>query len=53
MKKKTSKRLSLHRETLATLEKDQIQQADGAGPCHASGSCPPPPTADDPTCIIC
>lgn len=44
MRKKSPKKLTLHRETLAYLDDLHLAAAPGAGPCHASGSCPPPST---------
>jgi hypothetical protein len=55
MKKKT-KRLSLSRETLASLRNDQLEVALGGLSqkpiicCGMSDSCPPPPSAGDTTC---
>jgi hypothetical protein len=61
VKKKNAKRLSLHRETLATLIEDRLRQADGGASmtcpkvccstCTASYSCPPPPTGAGETCL--
>ena len=56
MKSKRTKRLNVSRETLASLEGARLQAADGGlsggcNPCHASFSCPPPPTADEETCL--
>ncbi len=45
MKRKISKKLTLSRETLAHLDLLRLAGvAGGGGPCHASGSCPPPST---------
>jgi len=53
MKKRSLKKLTLHRETLVQLDPLQLQTAPGAGFCNASGSCPPPSTqaCSDGTCL--
>lgn len=49
--KKTTKKLTLHRETLLRLEEERLAEAAGGLTdkgvcCTGSGSCPPPPSAD-------
>ena len=50
MKKRVSKKLTLSRETLASLD---LAEVTGGVTCHASGSCPPPSTqaCSDGTCL--
>jgi len=65
MKKRTSKRLSLHRETLLQLEDTPLGEVAGAintqyscavqccSTCNASKSCPPPPTGNNELSCLC
>jgi hypothetical protein len=55
MKKKVMKgKLSLSRETLVQLENERVAVVVGASGrpicCTASGSCPPPPSAETGCC---
>jgi hypothetical protein len=52
VKKRSPKKLTLHRETLVQLDPRELQAAPGAGICNASASCPPPSTqaCSDGTC---
>jgi hypothetical protein len=54
-KKRMSKRLGLHRETLAVLTAKQAEAVEGGGcsTCHASFSCPPPPTGNNELSCLC
>jgi hypothetical protein len=55
MRKKIAKRLNLHRETLTLLTAKQAEDAQGGGcsTCHASFSCPPPPTGNNEITCLC
>ena len=52
MKKRVSKKLTLHRETLRPLEDREVEKVEGASPsgrpicCTITASCPPPSAAD-------
>jgi hypothetical protein len=50
MKKRISKKLTLNRETLASLD---LAEVTGGNTCNASASCPPPSTqaCSDGTCL--
>jgi len=54
-KKRMSKRLGLHRETLTLLTAKQAEAAQGGGcsTCNASLSCPPPPTGNNELSCLC
>jgi hypothetical protein len=54
-KKRMSKRLDLHRETLALLTATQAEAAQGGrcSTCTASFSCPPPPTGNNEITCLC
>jgi natural product precursor len=48
MRKKDSKKLTLHRETVAHLDRREMRVVQGGDTCNATASCPPPTTR--PTC---
>jgi hypothetical protein len=52
MKKSTTKRLTLHRETLAYLQNERMETV-GGGLSTASGCCPPPPTGNNANTCLC
>jgi hypothetical protein len=52
MKKSTTKRLTLHRETLAYLQNERLETVAG-GLSTASGCCPPPPTGNNANTCLC
>jgi hypothetical protein len=50
MKKKALKKLGLHRETLRSMDRREIEKAAGASFCPCSDSCD---VGTDPTCVSC